>query len=248
MIETYVIAAFFAVCFVAGTVKGVIGLGLPTVTLGIMAVITDVPIAMVLLLVPTFLTNVWQGLVGGHAKVIVRRLWLFMTVATVAVLLGTVVLASVRLEYLSMTLGGLLIVYALVNLFGIRLNVRTKDEIWLGPLLGGISGVLTGMTGSAVVPGVMYMQALGLPRDMLIQSMGILFTLLTVTLAIGLERNNLLTVELGVISALAIIPAILGMMTGQRIRKQLSEARFRKVFFVSLLLLGSYIVLRSLVL
>jgi hypothetical protein len=104
---------------------------------------------------------------------------------------------------------------------------------------------ITGMTGSFVVPGVLYLQALGLPRDMLVQAMGILFTASTVALAVSLGGQNLLTFELGVVSAAAVLPAIAGMIVGQRLRQNLSETSFRRVFFLSLLALGTYIVAGS---
>jgi uncharacterized membrane protein YfcA len=98
------------------------------------------------------------------------------------------------------------------------------------------------MTGSFVVPGVMYLQAIGLPRDMLIQAMGMLFTTSTLALAAALQGNNLLTVQLGTMSAVALLPATAGMIFGQKIRQRLSEQHFRRVFFVALLLFGAYIV------
>jgi uncharacterized protein len=100
---------------------------------------------------------------------------------------------------------------------------------------------LTGMTGSFVVPGILFLQAIGLTRDMLIQAMGLLFTVSTVALALALKGNDLLSVELGSWSAAAVVPAILGMALGQRVRQGLSEELFRRVFFVALLLLGAYI-------
>jgi uncharacterized membrane protein YfcA len=101
------------------------------------------------------------------------------------------------------------------------------------------------MTGSFVVPGVLYLQAIGLPRDMLIQAMGMLFTASTAALAVALGGRNLLTLELGAISTAAVLPAIAGMILGQRLRRRLSETSFRRVFFLSLLALGAYIVARS---
>ena len=112
-------------------------------------------------------------------------------------------------------------------------------------MIGGINGVLTGMTGSFVVPGVLYLQALALPRDALIQAMGILFTISTVALAVSLSDHRLLSMELGALSTVAIIPALIGMVVGQKVSQRLSESAFRMVFFISLLLLGVYIVLRS---
>ena len=118
--------------------------------------------------------------------------------------------------------------------------------LWAGPLAGSVNGLLTGMTGSFVVPGVMFLQAIGLPRDMLIQAMGMLFTASTLALAFALLGNDLLTLELGALSAAAVLPAIAGLLVGQRLRKSLSERLFRRVFFVSLLILGAYIIASAL--
>ncbi|MCP4342145.1 MAG: TSUP family transporter [Desulfobulbaceae bacterium] len=101
------------------------------------------------------------------------------------------------------------------------------------------------MTGSFVVPEVMYLQAIGLPRDMLVRAMGMLFSLSTIGLAFALQKNNLLTSELATVSTFGVIPAVIGMMVGQRVRKSLSERHFRKIFFISIFILGGFIIAKS---
>jgi len=120
------------------------------------------------------------------------------------------------------------------------------SEPWAGPLAGAVNGILTGMTGSFVFPGVLYLQALGLPRAALIQAMGILFTASTAALAISLGGRGLFGVDLNIASAAAVIPALIGMTLGQQLRTRMSGAIFRRVFFSSLLVLGLYILARSL--
>jgi len=242
MFDWATVLIILATFLLAGTVKGVIGLGLPTVSLALLTVAIDLPSAMALLLVPSLLTNLWQALVGGHLKATLARIWPFLALATATVWLGALALTRVDLALLSALLGALLAVYALASLAGLRLAVPARGEAWIGPLAGAANGVLTGMTGSFVVPGVLYLQAIGLGRDMLIQAMGLLFTASTLALAAALGGNGLLSVDLGLWSLAAVVPAILGMALGQRIRSALSEALFRRVFFAALLVLGLYIV------
>jgi hypothetical protein len=64
-------------------------------------------------------------------------------------------------------------------------------------------------------------------------------------LALALRGNNFLTMELGAVSAAALLPVIGGMMFGQKLRQKLPEQLFRRVFFTSLLLLGVYIIASS---
>jgi len=245
MNEIFILAVIAGTFLIAGSVKGIIGLGLPTVSLALLAATLDLTTAMVLLLIPSLVTNIWQAAIGGHCKNILKRTWPFLCLATVSIWFGATALTTVNPSYLLILLGILLIVYSLANLFGLRFSISSQHEKWSGLILGTANGVLAGMTGSFVVPGVMYLQAIGLSRDMLVQAMGMLFTLSTIGLTLALQKNSLLTPELTVVSALAVVPAIIGMVVGQRIRKSLSEAKFRKIFFVSILILGFFIVAKS---
>ncbi len=229
----------------AGTVKGVIGLGLPTVSLGLLTAALDLPTAMALLIVPSFVTNAFQASAGGNARAILTRIWPFLLMATVTVWIGASALTRVDLDLLSGLLGLLLIAYAAINLAGVRLVIPAHREAWAGPAFGVANGILTGMTGSFMVPGVMFLQGIGLSRDMLIQAMGMLFTASTVALALALQTNNLITGTIGIASAIALAPALAGMVAGQAIRKRLSEAVFRRVFFAAILLLGGYILVTA---
>ena len=222
-----------------------IGLGLPTVSLGILTAALDLTTAMALMVVPSFVTNLWQGVVGGHLMALLRRLWPFLLAATVTVLLGSLALSRVDLAVLSALLGVLLVVYAGVALSGAKLTIGAQAERVAGPGFGIVNGVLTGMTGSFVVPGVLFLQAIGLPRDQLIQAMGLLFTLSTMAVAVALQGHALWSVELGWVSAAAVVPALVGMAAGQALRRRLSEAVFRKVFFGAILVLGFYIIVRA---
>ena len=241
MPDPVILTVVFATFLLAGVVKGVIGLGLPTVSLALLTVALDLPSAMALLLVPSLLTNLWQAVSGGNSLRILRRLWPFLMAATVSVAIGGLALSRVDASWLAGLLGLLLVAYATVGLLGYRLSIGARRQPWAGPVLGAINGILTGMTGSCVGPGVVYLQAIGLPRDMLIQAMGMLFTASTVALAAALHGNDMLSAKLGGLSVAAVGPAILGMCIGQRVRQRLAEHRFRQIFFWSLLLLGIYI-------
>ena len=241
MTDPFIIAAIALVFFLAGSVKGLIGLGLPTVSLGLLTVLLDLTTAMALLTIPAAATNVWQAAVGGNARMIVRRLWPFMLAATVTVWLGALALTRVDLALLSALLGLLLFVYAGLSLGGWRFSIPERAEIWAGPLFGSVNGILTGMTGSFVVPGIMYLQAIGLGRDALVQAMGFLFGASALALGVALGGSGLFPRDTGIVSAAALVPALIGMAIGQRVRRRLSEERFRRVFFVGILALGAYI-------
>ena len=247
MFDLFTMIAIAVIFLLAGTVKGVIGLGLPSVSLGLLVAVLDLTTAMVLLIVPTFVTNLWQAMVGGNGRVILLRLWPFLFMATVTVWVGVTVLTSVDQALLSGLLGILLVIYSAINLLGFSFTIPKQKEFWVGTLFGTFNGMLGGMTGSFVVPGVIFLQAIGLSRDTLIQSMGILFTASYAALTLALKGNNLITPTLSLLSVLAIIPVAVGMFMGQRIRKTLSEYRFRQIFFISIFILGFFIIAKAVI-
>ena len=241
--ETLILIA--AVFTFAGFVKGIVGLGMPTVSLALLVTTVGLKPAIALLLAPALFTNIWQGLAGPHLKSLLVRLWPFLLCICVGTWFGTSVLAAVDGHRLMAVLGIALVIYAAISLTMFQMPPPGRFEKFTNPVLGIISGVMTGMTGSFVVPGSLYLQTLNMPRDTLIQALGISFTTVTLALTSSMGSHGLIGPEILFISALAVIPASIGMVAGMRIRRRVPEERFRQVFFGALLLLGLYISWRA---
>ena len=241
------IVALILVFLLAGTVKGVIGLGLPTVSLALLTVISDLKVAMALLLVPSAITNFWQAIQGPGTRAVISRIWPFLAAATVAIFVGAMALNIVNLPLLSALLGLLLTIYAVSSLAGVRIPPALGRHRGFAVGMGMTNGLLTGMTGSFVVPGVMYLQSLELQKDHLIKAMGMLFLLSTVALGFALGRYDLLSSGTLMLSSAAVLPAIAGMWLGKLVRDRLSEATFRRTFYLALLALGLYIAVNAII-
>lgn len=233
-----VVAASF---LLAGLVKGLVGLGLPTIALALLALQLDLKEAIPLVLVPSLATNLWQTFSGGALKGLAKRLWPLLLPACLTIWFGAGLLAALDAKLLSGLFGGLLCAYALVSVTGLQAPSPGRREPWLSPLVGIVNGVITGLTGSFVFPSVLYLQALALPRDHLVQAMGMVFLVSTLAMAAALAGHALLPAEAGLLSGVALIPALAGMALGQRVRRRLPEARFRKIFFLALAALGAYL-------
>ncbi len=239
-----VIAIVCATFLFAGWVKGVVGLGLPTIALALLAATVGLREAIALMLIPALVTNVWQALAGGAFVALLRRLWPLLLAAGLGTWFGVGVLARADAELLTGVLGVMICGYAGISLAAPQIPPPGRWEGVLSPTVGAIGGIVTGLTGS-FIPGIIYLQALGLSRDHLVQAMGIAFMVLTVTLAGALTRQQLMTVDLWLMSAVAVAPAALGMVLGRALRRRLPEALFRRIFFSALLLLGAYLASRG---
>jgi len=232
-----------AIFVMAGTVKGVIGLGLPTVAMGLLGLAMLPTQAAALLIIPATVTNVWQLVAGGQLRPLIRRLWPMLLMICLGTLLGTMLLGMGTGQSMGRALGGALLLYALSGLLLPPLRISPRSEPWLGPLCGLITGAITSATGVFVIPAVPYLQGLGLNRNELIQALGLSFTLSTLALAACLYwRGALGGGEIGA-SVLALIPAMLGMLFGQWLRQRISAMVFKRVFFIGLGLLGLHLLI-----
>jgi len=230
---------------VAGLTKGVIGMGLPTIAMGLLSLVLAPAQAAAVLVVPSLVTNVWQLFAGPNPAALFRRLCSMMAGVVAGTLAGAGILAGDNAGLAVVALGVALVLYALIGLAGVKLVVAHRHEIWLGPLVGATTGLVTGATGVFVLPAVPYLQAIGLAKGELVQALGLSFTVSTLALAAGLLRMEAFSSISAGLSLLALAPALFGMWLGQGLRQRLDAATFRRVFFAGLFLLGLYLVLRG---
>ncbi len=237
------IAATF---LLAGLVKGVIGLGLPTVAMGLLGLALPPAQAASLLLVPSLVTNLWQLFAGPRFGPLLLRLWSMMLGICAGAWAGSGLITGGAAHLATVGLGAALVVYAAIGLTKLTLRVPPRLEPWAGPLVGLTTGLVTGATGVSVIPAVPYLGALGLERDDLVQALGLSFTASTLALAAGLASHGALPLRAAGASLLALAPALAGMALGGWLRARVRPATFRRCFFVGLLVLGSELIWREL--
>ena len=86
------------------------------------------------MLVPSLITNIWQAVIGGNFKSTLIRIWPFILFAFGAIWMGALILTRINLFLLSSLLGGVLIVYSVLNLSGVRFVIEARNDFWVGGL------------------------------------------------------------------------------------------------------------------
>ena len=240
----WLVAAVFAL---AGAVKGVAGLGLPTLAMALLSLWWPPAAAASLMLLPALLTNLAQC-VGPHARTLARRLapmWLGMVAGTLACPwdgLG----ASGRGT--SFALGVVLAGHGVVGLLGLMLPAPGRHAGAWGAAAGAAGGLLSASTGVFVVPMVAYLQAPRLERDALVQALGLSFMVATLALAWRLRTAG---VDVGgrhaaPVLAVALASAFAGLAVGARLRGRLSPTAFRRALNAVFTVLGVLMAVRAL--
>lgn len=221
-------------------------MGLPTVSMGVLGATISPLGAANLILIPSFVTNVWQLLAGPSFRKVLLRFWPMIIMIVAGTFLGASWLTSGDTRWTTVALGMALASYSTYSLLVHQVRLPPRKERWLTPLVGAATGLITGSTGVLVIPAVPYLQSLGLQKDDLVQALGLSFTVSTLALAAGLGARGGLQINNLLMSVLAILPAVAGMWVGQVLRNKISQRFFRIAFLVSMLILGSEMILRPL--
>ena len=265
--EIWALCAVAVVFLAGGVVKGGLGLGLPTVSIGLMAIWMPVSEAAGILILPVILTNIWQSFFGTALKLILTRLWTMLIALVIGSAAAAILIASANQALADGLLGTMLILYAGLALSGARFSVPVRAEPVLSPIIGLATGLISGATAIFVIPAVPYLQSLkfasGRPgreddptdptrandetmiKDALIQSLGITVLVASSGLALGLGAKGNLPVEVVVPGLIGTATAILGMVAGRKIRNRLSLEVFRRWVLSALIVLGLVMVSRT---
>ncbi|WP_082488813.1 sulfite exporter TauE/SafE family protein [Duganella sp. Leaf61] len=245
---------FIALVFVlAGLVKGVTGMGLPTVAVALLSLKMAPLEAAALLIVPSALTNVWQLATGPALYPLWRRLRPMLLATCVGTAIGGWLLlapggtgtGAEAAVWTPAVLGVLLAGYGVLGLSGWRGKVPAAAQRWAGPLAGVATGAIASTTGVFIMPSAPYLQALDLNREDLVQALGLSFTVSTLALAAMLAWRGGWHANAATGSLLALLPAALGIVAGQWLRQRMSAEVFRRCFFVALIGLGVHQCVRA---
>jgi uncharacterized protein len=246
MTSIALLASIAAIFLLAGFVKGMIGMGLPTVAVGLLGLMMTPSQAAAILIVPSLVTNVWQALAGGHFRSVAARLWPMLIGICIGTWAGYLWMPSANSGEATVWLGVALAVYAIFGLCNLHPKTPPRHEGWVGVLAGIATGAISVSTAVFAIPGVPYTQSLGFDRDRMVQALGLFFTVATVALAVALSHAGAMNRAVAVPTVAALAAALVGMVLGQKIRGLASPKTFRICFFVGVLALGADLALHRL--
>ena len=230
-----------AVFLLAGFVKGVLGLGLPTVSMGLLAVTMQPSRALAIVIAPAIITNIWQTFGGPYLRDILKRLWPLMLCTVIGSLMSAGAMSGAYARYGTVALGALLVIYAVIGLTQFRLRIERRNEKWVGGIVGLVTGVISASTGVQVIPSMPFIQAIGMEKDELVQALGVFFTVATLALSVSVSASGLLNATTAIPGAIALACSFAGMFVGQTVRAKMPTEAFRSWFLIGMILLGVYL-------
>lgn len=229
----------------AGVIKGTVGIGLPTITVSCLSMVTDPRWAMSIVIVPIFVTNFWQLYRAKAPKRLALAYWPFILLLVVMNYLVSHYSFGVDTDNLLLALGIVVILFALSNLFR---QPPPLPPNWDKPaqiISGTLAGILGGLTTIWGPPMVMYLLSKRLDKEMFVMITGAILTAGSLPLIASYVQSGYLTTQVLSTSVILMLPALLGMFLGEQLRKRIDTERFVKLLLLVFLMLGLNLIRRA---
>lgn len=237
-LEPVELAIIFACLAAGGILKGATGAGAPILAVPALAMIFNVKFAVVVMLMPNLLTNIWQGWHFRQHRLPASFVWSFAGAGAAGVLVGTLILAFFSQELLSILVAGAVFLY-----IGLRLGRRDwKIAYALAKKLslpaGLAAGMLQGASGISAPVSISFLNAMRLERPIFISTISIFFAVITALQIAALSYLGIFNVHDAFISLAAMLPILAFMPVGATLARRLTKESFDRTILILLAILA----------
>jgi len=243
-IDNFVLIAI-GVYILAGLVKGTIGIGLPTTAVSLMAQVTDARSAVILVIIPMFVTNVWQVIRCGQVAWVVQKFWRLALTMTVGIGFFALFASAISVSFMTLALGLVVSLFAIVNLAKDIPALPEKFDSIAQIISGTSAGVIGGIAGVWSPPMMIYLASKKLSKEQFLSTVGLLLLLGSTALGLGYLQAGIMSIESSGLSAILVIPAMIGFVFGEKIRELMSGDGFHRAVLIFFLLMGLNLVRRA---
>lgn len=231
----------------AGTIKGTVGIGLPTASLGILTLVLDPRTAIAFVLIPMTVSNAWQIYRAGDLAGAVLRYWRLAALLMLFIGITLALTANAPDRLLTGTLGGVIVAYVLAALTGWSPTIPDRLDRPAQVFVGVTAGILGGLTSVWGPPMLIYLAARQVRKAEFVRATGFLIFLGSMPLLTGYIIQGFLTRETGLLSVALLLPTFAGFWLGERLRGRMSEDRFRLIVLLIFLAMGLNLLRRALI-
>jgi len=224
--------------FAGGVVKGLVGIGIPLVSLSLLSLFLPLADAVVLMPVPIIVANVWQSVARGYFVPALRRFWPLVLAMFVGTVIGAHVFASLDSASLNLMVGALVVVFSLSGFVNPDLQLPARFERRLGVVAGALAGLMGGVSALFGPALILYLTSLKLDRETFVGMIGTLYLCSAMMLVVMFGSLGVMSQAELIESAIASVPLILGVWAGERFRGRIREPLFRKLLLVVVLGVG----------
>ncbi len=238
--------ALIVLCLaLGGVLKGATGAGAPILAIPALAAVFDVKLAVVIMMMPNLLTNIWQSWRFRDHRLAGHFGWTFALAGGAGAVAGTFMLASLPHEMLSLIVAFAVMFYVVLRLARPNWILPRRAGDRLAAPAGVVAGVLQGSSGISAPVSISFLNAMRLERQTYIFTISLFFVSMTAVQLPALAYFGLLSPLLLALSLAAVVPILGFMPVGTALARRLSPQAFDRAVLVLLVGLALKLVYES---
>lgn len=227
MVSLVSILAYSCIIGFAAMIHGAIGIGFPLVATPLLAMVTDVKTAILLLVIPTVVINVANIIKGGPWHRSIGLYWPLAVWGMAGSYLGTQVLMAVSPDLFRPLLAVILILYLNAERLGIDFPLIHRHPHFATAVFGLAAGFLGGTVNVMLPALIIYALEVKMPKDVMIQVFNFCFLFGKLTQGMVFIQSGLISVEILKVSIPLALLALAVMAGGMHLRDRIQAATYR---------------------
>jgi hypothetical protein len=235
----------FAAFAIGGTLKGMLGFGLPLATMSLLSAFLDVPTAVALNALPVLVSNLFQANRGGLLASTVRRFWPLLITLAAGTWAGATLIVVLDPRWLLGILGVIVVSFCAISHYRPGLKLPPRAERPVGAAVGLAAGVMGGISTILGPPLIIYVTSLRLDKEAFVAALGTFFLMSGVFITLSFVERGVLDAATAPWSLACVPPVLAGMWLGRRLGRRIDQERFRRIVLIVLFVLGLNLLRRA---
>ncbi len=231
--------------FIAGTIKGVIGIGLPTTGIAILSFFVSPLTALGLNLMPMFITNFWQFFRAENHMKILKQYKFFASFMIIFILLTSFYAVSLGDNLIRFLFGTIVIFFVITNFFGFNPNIKSKNDTLMQVSFGSFSGFLGGATSLWAMPITFYLLMKNLTPKQFVDASGFFILVGCFPVTIGYVSTEVFKMEMIILGSTGSVLALIGFQLGEKLRDRINPKIFKRIVLIFFSLAGGKMIIQS---
>ena len=242
-LDTNTISIMLLALSVGGLLKGVISFGFPLIALPILSLVLPPKSAIFLLFFSLIFLNIREikfKNLKDYKRIIPLGSGIF-----IGIIVGSIIFHKVENEFISKMIGLTIILSAITNFYGLKINQSLLINKWFPLSYGLFAGLIGGMTTIVGPLIVIYLVSLNLKKQLFSEMVSLsVFSCLAPLYGIFFIYQNV-TFNDFFISALISIPALLMQIIGFKIRNITPQKTFKNITLSILVIIGILVLYKN---
>ena len=218
--------------FIAGIIKGIIGIGLPTTGMAILCFFVNPITALGLNLIPMTISNLWQFYRADNRLQIIKDYKYFVISIIGFLLISSFFAAKIGNQLVSAIFGSMVLLFVITNSLSIKFEKIKVNDVKLQFVFGGLSGLIGGITSLWALPITIYLFIKDVSPKHFVDVSGFFILMGCFPVFLGYYSTDVLSNEMFKYGLMGALFSLIGFYIGEKIRGGIKKDLFKKLLLI----------------